>query len=261
MLSVLRELLGLENERERPSQGRARIVVDQRPALLYAIGDIHGCLSELIALEQRIVADAGPSTGEKWIVTLGDYVDRGPASAQVIDHLMAPPPDGFRRICLVGNHEQMLLDFIAAPRRNAAWLDYGGRETAQSYGLSAAVNGASLAVVARDLRGRLPPEHLDWLGQLPIALSVPGFTFVHAGIRPGVSFDQQSEEDLLWIREPFLDAPASPDGTIVVHGHTPVVEPDRTAARIGIDTGCFATGRLTALRLDAGGEVSFLTNR
>ncbi|MBN9309596.1 metallophosphoesterase family protein, partial [Devosia sp.] len=225
-----------------------------------AIGDVHGCFAELLALERRIIADATGVAGEKWIVTLGDYIDRGPASAQVVDHLMAPPPADFRRICLLGNHEQMLLDFLAAPRANPYLLEYGGWETAQSYGLNTSA-GINLTGLARDLRGRMPPEHLQWLEQLPIALSVPGYIFAHAGIRPGLTLDEQSDQDLLWIRQPFLDSLASQAGTIVVHGHTPVAEPEQTAARINVDTGCFATGRLTAVRIDAGGGVSFLFNR
>ena len=193
-------------------------------------------------------------------MTLGDYVDRGPASAQVLEHLMAPPPGGFKRICLLGNHEQMLLDFLAAPRRNDLWLDNGGVETARSYGLSEASLAGNPASIAQALEGRIPSSHKDWLSRLPIALAVPGFTFVHAGLRPGIPLDRQDDADLIWIRDPFLDDQTT-GATLVVHGHTPEIEPIRTPCRIGIDTAAFATGRLTALRIDHDGATSFLSTR
>jgi serine/threonine protein phosphatase 1 len=238
--------------------GRPHIHADQRPALIYAIGDIHGCFAELERLEHSIVADAAEVEGEKWIVTLGDYIDRGPASAQVVRHLMAPPPAGFRRISLAGNHEQMLLDFLADPRRGRGWLDYGGLDTARSYGLGAVAGSGNPGAIARALDLLLPEEHVGWMRGLPSALAVPGFVFVHAGLRPGIPLDQQSEHDLLWIRDEFLDADL-PDGPIVVHGHTPAAEPSRTPRRIGIDTGAFASGILTAVRIDAAGETRFLS--
>jgi serine/threonine protein phosphatase 1 len=258
MLAGLRGLLGFGDARGEESAGRTHVLAHDRPARLYAIGDVHGCLTELLALERLILADAADTEGEKWIVTLGDYVDRGPASAQVVDHLMAPPPAGFKRICLTGNHEQMLLDFLQAPRHNQAWLDYGGLETARSYGLSDAVLASNPLAIARALAGRIPSSHIAWLAELPIVLAVPGFTFVHAGLRPRVALERQSDEDLLWIREPFLDD-LTPGASIIVHGHTPQVEPISTPCRIGIDTAAFATGRLTALRLDQDGGMSFLS--
>lgn len=253
MIRSLRDLLR-RNARAEPTP-RPRIVAEHRPARLYAIGDIHGCLAELQALERLIVADAADVAGEKWIVTLGDYIDRGPASAQVLDHLLAPPPAGFRRICLAGNHEQMLLDFLVDPARNQPWLKYGGWETAHSYGLATTGNAPA---VARILAALIPKAHLDWLRGLPTTLAVPGFLFVHAGIRPGIPLDGQADIDLLWIRDPFLAA-ISPSNSIVVHGHTPGLAPVITPYRIDIDTTAFATGRLTALRLDASGATSFLS--
>ena len=257
MLARLRDLLGLGNPFEQTIE-RPRIFTPRRPDRLYAIGDIHGCLTELIELERLIIEDSRDAVGEKWIVTLGDYIDRGPASAQVIDHLSAPAPAGFKRISLAGNHEQMLLDFLAAPRRNQLWLDNGGPDTARSYGLNSTALDAGPAALSATLVGRMPSEHLDWLKQLPAMLSLPGFTFVHAGIRPGVPLDDQLDEDLLWIREPFLGDWA-PGSSIIVHGHTPQTEPVRTSNRIGIDTAAFATGRLTALRLDNDDSISFLS--
>lgn len=255
---MLRAVASLFGPRRPEPQPRQRLSAAARPALIYAIGDVHGCLDELLRLEQHIVADAAGTAGEKWIVMLGDYVDRGPASAQVIDHLLAPPPPGFRRFTLAGNHEQMLLEFLAAPRQSAGWLDFGGLETLRSYGIEPL--NQPPAALATALAARLPSAHLDWLHQLPASLEVPGFVFVHAGLRPGVPLDAQDERDMLWIRNEFLDAPAS-GGPVVVHGHSPEAEPVHNAARIGIDTAAFATGRLTSARIDADGGVSFITSQ
>lgn len=261
MLENLRSLFGRKRPAATVAGPRARLTATEWPAVVYAIGDIHGCLDELKELEAMIVADAaGVGDGERWLVTLGDYVDRGPYSAQVINHLIAAPPGGFRRIALAGNHEQMLLDFLADPPANAQWLDYGGLDTARSYGAPErnAAPGRPLArAVAADLEGVIPEAHLTFLRALPISLTLPGYCFVHAGLRPGVPLDQQSDDDLLWIREPFLEQAVDSE-RISVHGHTPVNEPDVRTWRIGIDTGAFASGRLTALRLQPDRPPKFL---
>ena len=259
---MLRAMTALFGNRPAParSSGRQRLSADARPAIVYAIGDVHGCLDELRQLEQLIRADAQHVEGEKWIVLLGDYIDRGPQSAQVIDHLLAPPPDGFRRFTLVGNHEQMLLDFLASPRRHPDWLAYGGLETLASYGIDARGGTIEAGAAATALGARMPRSHLDWLRQLPVSLELPGFVFVHAGLRPGLPLAEQEESDLLWIREPFLDVPGAP-GIVVVHGHTSETEPVLRSWRVGIDTAAFATGRLTSARIEAGGKISFLASR
>jgi serine/threonine protein phosphatase 1 len=230
-----------------------------RPAVIYAIGDVHGCLDELRRLEALITADAAAVAGEKWLVHLGDYIDRGPASAGVLDHLLAPPPRGFRRLGLKGNPEEMLLDALADPTMLSHWLANGGDATLASYGL-----GLGTIEGLRQSRGRrqlleahLPEEHLALMRELPVGLSVPGFVFVHAGLRPGVPITDQDEADLLWIRGEFLDSGYA-FGPVVVHGHTPAGEPFLSDTRIGIDTGCFMSGRLTALRVDADGKTGIL---
>jgi len=241
-----------------PVGARERLRSTARPALVYAIGDVHGCLAELRQLERLIEADATEAVGEKWIVLLGDYIDRGPQSAQVIDHLLAPALQGFRRFTLAGNHEQMLLDFLAAPNESAEWLAYGGVETLASYGIDARDGGGRPAALARALEAQMPRSHLEWLRQLPVSLETPGFFFAHAGIRPGRTLAEQEDGDLMWIREPFLGA-ATDAGTIVVHGHTPEAEPVLRTWRVGVDTAAFATGRLTSARIDASGEIRFLS--
>lgn len=235
---------------------RRRLSFEKWPAALYAIGDVHGCLLELLDIESQIVADSARYEGEKWIVMLGDYVDRGPQSAQVIDHLLQPSPAGFRRFCLVGNHETMMLEFLDG-LLDLAWLDQGGLETLQSYG-ARFTDPAELAEAGPEATWpRIPVAHIRFLRELPICLTLPGWVFVHAGIRPGVTLEEQTDEDLVWIREPFLSAPL-PGGLRVVHGHTPAREPIITPHRVCLDTQCFLTGRLTAARIAPEGEMVFL---
>jgi len=237
-----------------PVRARPHLLAQTWPAVVYAVGDVHGCLAHLRALEALIVADAAEVAGEKWIVMLGDYVDRGPRSAEVLDHLMARPPAGFQRFCLAGNHEAMMLDFLAAPSAGSPWLTFGGVETLASYGIDAgAVNWNDTNRARAIIDSHIPVEHLDFLRKCPLYLALPGTLMVHAGIRPGIALERQQEADLLWIRQPFLGAEL-PDGERVVHGHTPAQEPVVTKSRLGIDTGAFATGVLTAARLSPHGH-------
>lgn len=233
---------------------RERLVANRWPAYVYAIGDVHGCFAELQQLEHKIYDNAADVEGEKWIVGLGDYVDRGPNSASVLDHLLSRPPSGWKRLCLAGNHEIMFLEFLRNPQPGSQWLDFGGAETLSSYGISAHALARQSPNQRRDtLLSHIPDEHLAFLRGLPVALSLPGCIFVHAGIRPGVPLINQSEDDLLWIRKEFFDAIPQPD-LLVVHGHTPAETAVVVPGRICIDTGAFATGILTAVRLSQGGE-------
>jgi len=222
------------------------------PAAIYAIGDVHGCRDELEELEAAIIADAADIEGEKWLVGLGDYIDRGPDSAGVLDHLTRPPPPGFRRISLMGNHEFMLLDFLADPQPDSRWLYNGGLETLASYGLAPEWNP--------QIGHHIPRNHIDFVTCLHLTLSVPGVVFVHAGLGSTAPVEQQDEADLLWIRTAFHDAPPVP-GRLVVHGHTPDTLPVIAPGRICVDTGAFATGVLTAVRLMPGAEPKLLDTR
>lgn len=227
------------------------------PAAVYAIGDVHGCDREFAELERQIVADSAALPGQKWMVTLGDHVDRGPDSRGAIDRVLSPPPQDFRRLALVGNHEQLMLDFLADPEANAFWLDEGGAETLASYGvdiLHPFADGRVLDAFIAQLAATLPKAHLEWMVGLPSLLELPGWIFVHAGIRPGVPLEDQDDHDLMWIRRDFLDGPGLP-GYRIVHGHTPVGEPEITPERIDIDTRCYGTGRLTALRVTPDGDT------
>jgi len=230
--------------------------------VVYAIGDVHGRDDRLRELEGMLRADAARrSAARRLVVMLGDYVDRGPGSRAVLDHLCAPPPPGFERACLAGNHEQLMLAFLDDPGEAAPWLANGGAATLASYGVAgaAALRAAPAAVLLRareELRAALPAAHLAFLRGLGRMRREGDYLFVHAGIRPGVAPGDQVEDDLLWIRRPFLSS-NSDHGCVVVHGHSIVEEPEIHPNRIAIDTGAYASGVLTALALD-GERVEFL---
>lgn len=243
--------------------GRNRLVADTQPNAIYAIGDVHGCHDLLKALEDTIQKDAADIPGEKWIVNLGDYVDRGPKSAQVLDYLRAKPPKGFRRICLAGNHEDAMLTAIRNPQLIPRWLSFGGNETMQSYGVSQkqldTLSGGKRSA-GQVLEAFVPEEHVQFLESLAVSLSAPNAFFVHAGVRPGIAFADQTDTDMLWIRDEFLNWTEG-HGAVVVHGHSPVDDPFLSSHRINVDTGAFATGVLTAVRIDAGGTAKTLQVR
>ena len=229
-------------------------------ARIYAIGDIHGRADLLGRLHAQVVADArGSSASRKCIVYLGDYVDRGLYSREVIDLLLEGPPGGFEAIHLKGNHEEFLLRFLEDATIGLGWFANGGEATLYSYGVRASEPASPLSRL-EDLQARfretLPESHLRFLRNLGRWHVEGGYLFVHAGIRPGVPFEAQRDEDILWIRELFLDDERD-HGKIVVHGHTISEQPQVRRNRIGIDTGAYATGVLTALVLE-GRDRKFL---
>ncbi|MEO5325126.1 metallophosphoesterase family protein [Mesorhizobium sp. CC13] len=221
--------------------------------VVYAVGDVHGCYRELCSLEEKIVADAARLPGRKLIIMLGDYVDRGPDSAKVLDHLLAAPPDGFERICLVGNHETQTLDYLDGRMSLDAWLATGARSTLFSYDIDAEhlaeIYGNSTRLDGY-IRANFPREHVEFIRSLPILAYSDRFVFVHAGIRPGVPLLEQEDTDLLYIRGDFFEASRRLDRW-VIHGHTPVERPRLDGRRLDIDTAAFKTGRLTAVRVGA----------
>lgn len=234
-----------------PANALPRIAIEGNPAAIYAIGDVHGCLDLLLAMESLIVADAAEIEGERWIVMLGDVVDRGERSAQVIDHLLEPPPTGLRRLNLMGNHEAMMLDFIRRPSPSSAWLEFGGRETLLSYGVpfEALMHGRFTAREARRIvDSYVPSDHIEFLEQLPVMIEAANAIFVHAGIRPDVGLSEQSDFDLIGYRDNF-EATYEDLGRVVVHGHTIREAPLVSPGRIAIDTGAYFTGRLSAVRI------------
>jgi len=238
------------------SRSRPKLFLDHRPELIYAIGDVHGCHPLLLKMERSIIRDGATVAGEKWIVLLGDYIDRGPASAAVLDHLLSHAPDGFRRICLAGNHEDLMLSYLDDPDPGHFWLGLGGRDTLRSYGIGDMTERRSMK--AR-LEHQVPSQHVDFLRTAPSLLSVPGYTFVHGGIRPGIPLAQQVDQDLLWLRPDLDSARAARADFVTVHGHTPIRNVELNAGRINIDTGAYATGILSCVRIDRDNTVTKLS--
>jgi serine/threonine protein phosphatase 1 len=224
---------------------------------VYAVGDIHGRLDLLRAIDRLIAADAAASPAARNVVVyLGDYVDRGDHSREVIDWLIDHPLAGFERVLLLGNHEDSMLQFRHDLQIGPAWLSFGGAATLHSYGIKPPATDREFVRVQAELRAQLPERHLAFLRGLALSHVEGDFYFVHAGVRPGVPLDAQSPQDQLWIRDEFL-ASRQDFGKIVVHGHTITDEPEVKRNRIGIDTGAFASGTLTCLVL-AGEAWSFL---
>ena len=216
---------------------------------VYAIGDIHGRL-DLLELVHRQIEEA-PARGEKLVVYLGDYIDRGPESRAVVELLRTSPPVGCRHVFLRGNHEQAMLDFLEEWRVAFDWLNFGGAETLKSYGVRVpfALDEGSIKGMQRDVLERVPASHWDFLRATTLSHGEGDYLFVHAGIRPGVPLDRQIPDDLLWIREQFLNSRAD-HGKVVVHGHSISEEVEFRPNRIGIDTGACFTGQLTCLVLN-----------
>lgn len=220
---------------------------------LYVIGDIHGRADLLGDLLGQIGADAqGAEQRRKVLVYLGDYVDRGEESFEVIEMLIAGPPPGFEAVHLKGNHEEFMIGFHEDGSHAASWTLNGGAATLWSYGVGAPGlfgGGGNMETLRGNFREALPQRHLDFLIGLATFHVEGDYLFAHAGIRPGVPIEEQQECDLLWIRKEFLShGGAFPK--MVVHGHSIRETPDIRANRIGIDTGAYRTDHLTCLVLE-----------
>jgi len=230
---------------------------------VYAIGDIHGRLDLLRALHEKIQRDIEASQPEETIVVyMGDYVDRGPNAKGVIGTLIRGVPFHAETHYLKGNHEDALLTFLEDPGFLRLWRDYGGIETLASYGIKVPQDADGedwINEVHYKFTAALPKTHLAFLQGLKLSYELGDFYFTHAGIRPGVPLEEQQAADLLWIREPFLTSRRF-HGKMIVHGHTPQEQPVIKTNRIGIDTGAYVTGALTALVVE-GTTFRFLQAR
>jgi serine/threonine protein phosphatase 1 len=225
----------------------------------YAIGDVHGRLDLLEQLLSEIERDRSERpTPKTLLVFLGDLIDRGPHSAQVIERLRTYSSDDARTVFLLGNHEEVLLRILDGDTSLIpSWLQFGGRQCLQSY-------GADSRRIAREtdekaleiIRGVIPEAHVAFLNSFIDSCRFGDYLFVHAGIRPGVAIDDQQQSDLRWIREPFLFDDTD-HGCVVVHGHTIRDEVEERPNRIGVDTGAYRTGILTALVVE-GNERRYL---
>ncbi|WP_275787350.1 metallophosphoesterase family protein [Pararhizobium gei] len=242
---ILRLLQGLLPNK--PAGQRQKLFFDRRPEHIYAVGDVHGRDDLLQQMEEAIVEDSRRREGTKWVVMLGDYVDRGPGSASVLERLMTPFRADLQRFCLAGNHEEVMLDFLRNPSLDHRWLDFGGRETLHSYGLHKLP--ASRSALKSALRKHIPASHFRFLDDLPSLLCVPAYCFVHAGLKEGVSLPEQKDRDLLWLRPDKKGKVQSTLGRIAVHGHTPVRDVEIGPSRINVDTGAYMSGRLSAVRI------------
>lgn len=224
---------------------------------VYAVGDIHGCLATLDLLWQEIEQDLekAPPADHRTIF-LGDYVDRGPGSAGVLDWLITAQQRDNRLVTLRGNHDQLLYDFLTNPLGNRIdidlWLTHGGQETLESYAIAPVAPHQADADIVRcsaELAEAIPDQHRRFLEQAAFSHEIGDFFFVHAGIDPKNKLHQQLPEQLIWIREPFLSHHGLFE-KVIVHGHTPVPEPDARRNRIAVDTGAVFGGALTAAVLE-----------
>jgi serine/threonine protein phosphatase 1 len=227
-----------------PSTGGRRV---------YAVGDTHGHTDALRPLLGQLAADAADAGERPLLVFLGDYVDRGPDSRGVIDAILALEAQGpFEVVCLKGNHEDALLRVLVDTEFGPNWIANWGQATLRSYGVHLPAWGREMEETPRvqaELARALPASHKAFLRRCVMSLTVGDYLFVHAGVRPGVALADQDDRDLLWIRYDFLESQAD-FGKVVVHGHTPSDRPELKANRIGIDTGVYFSGVLTAVRLE-----------
>lgn len=220
----------------------------------YVVGDIHGRVDLLVEVHRQIDMDRARSRPAYPVeIYLGDYIDRGPDLASVISHLLARAAK-VQTAFLRGNHEQILIDFLHGADCLRQWSAVGGAATLLSYGVTPDILSRLVAadVVRQRMREKLPEVHSHFFDRTGSYLQVGQYLLVHAGIRPGIALEKQSISDLLTIRRTFLDH-EDDFGCIVVHGHTPAMEPELRRNRINLDTGAFATNRLTCARIGADG--------
>lgn len=228
---------------------------------VYAIGDIHGCLSETQSLLQKIKVD-NEYRGEAktYLVFLGDLIDRGPDSRGVLELLLNFPYQFAKPLFIMGNHEEMMVrGLMGEPELLPDWLKYGGYACAESYGLSRGeLSGHDPEVLEHLLRRAIPKKHVEFMSGFLDYVQFGDFLFTHAGIRPGVPLPQQKSQELRWIRGPFLSFKGD-HGVMVVHGHTISEEIDVKNNRIGIDTGAYKTGCLSAVCIEDE-QITYLQN-
>lgn len=235
---------------------RPQVPAGQR---VYAIGDIHGRLDLLLPLLAHIRDDIGArADADNHVVLLGDLVDRGPYSAETLEYAISGLPSFATFHILMGNHEEAMLRALDPEEGRAEnlWLKFGGYETLASYGVPVATLGDDLPPAETLLR-YIPERHRQFLDNLPDAIRFGDYVFVHAGIRPGIPLEEQDTADMRWIRGDFLDHRGE-YGAYIVHGHSISADPDIQANRMGIDTGAYRSGTLTAVGLE--GERRWLLN-
>lgn len=217
----------------------------------YAVGDVHGRLDLLERLVDEIQEHAARRREiETHIVFVGDLIDRGPSSAQVLYWLHSAQRKNDKIITLLGNHEEAMLRALSnEPGMLKAWLRIGGRATLRSFGFEPPEFDQPSMELMQDIRAAVPEHITNWIASWPLYARSGDYFFCHAGVRPGVSLKRQSRGDLLWMREPFLSS-ENDHGAVIVHGHSVETDVQKRPNRIGIDTGAYRTGTLTALFLE-----------
>lgn len=214
---------------------------------LYCIGDIHGRLDLLQEVHRKIAGDAENFNGVKIMVYLGDYVDRSMHSKQVVDCLLENNFPDFKTVFLLGNHEQVLLQFLNGkdPAIAREWFQFGGLSTLVSYGVTirGIPTAKDLERLQTDLKENMPAAHLAFYEGLILKYELGGYFFVHAGVRPKIKLPLQRPDDMLWIREEFLNSDLF-HGKVIVHGHSVTETPEVRHNRIGLDTGAYTSGKL-----------------
>ncbi len=246
-MALLSRLFGAKK-----SDFKAPIAPDQS---FCAVADIHGCATKLQMLLEKLETEHSDSS----IVFVGDYVDRGEESAEVLKTVMAKDDDP-NVTCLIGNHEEMLLNFLDQPEiKGSRWLRYGGLQTLASFGVRGVnerSSGSELTKAAGDLRQAMGGNMIAWLSNLPTHWISGNITVVHAAADPNMPISQQTAKTLRW-GHPDFETTTRADDIWVLHGHTIVDQPYMTSGRIAIDTGAYATGRLTAAKVTPG-NVEFI---
>ena len=231
---------------------------------VFAVGDIHGCRELLQKIHNKILAISKDIKGQKLLIYLGDYIDRGADIKGTIQTLIDFQPENLKQVFLLGNHEQMLLDFIAGKRNSLyIWLGNGGLETLESYGIDMnsyidhSMELKDEELIRKKFTRLLPFSHKNFFNQLILNYEWGNYFFVHAGINPDLPIEKQEKETMLWTREKNFFNPKMTCSKIIVHGHTPVEKIEKYPFRINLDTGSFYSGKLSCLKIE-NGKLSFL---
>ena len=238
-----------------------------KPYRYYAIGDIHGrcdLTHEIISLIKKDIEQHPEDTPK--LIFLGDYVDRGPSSKEVIDILISLEKE-YECIFLKGNHEDIFLMFLEDASKGPLWIINGGIETFKSYGVNPIYpednnkkDGNNYEILQKQLLDNIPEAHLNFLKKtLQFSFETQNYLFVHAGVRYDIPLAKQNPQDLLWIREPFLSEDTN-FGKTIVHGHSISKKPEIKTNRIGIDTGAYYTDILTCLVISSDKNYFLQTN-
>ena len=221
---------------------------------VFAVGDIHGCKNLLDNIHKQIIKISQKKDGKKLIVYLGDYIDRGPDVKGTIQALIDFQPKNFTKVFLLGNHEQMLLEFIAESTNSPyVWISNGGLETFTSYGQELAnyIDDSMHLNFNKKIKNKfieyMPKSHMKFFNSLKLNYIWKDYLFVHAGINPDIPLDKQEKETMIWTREKHFFKPTMTFSKIVIHGHTPKEKVEHFPYRINLDTGSFYSGKLSCL--------------